>query len=48
MTFEHGNLIYCLMKVVKFDGSCLKQDKPTFNHKTVVNICFCMRSVYGH
>ena len=48
MTFQHGNLIDCLMKVVKFDGSCLKQDKPTFNHKTVVNICFCMRSVYGH
>ena len=24
---------------VKFDGSCLKQDKTTFTHKEVVNIC---------
>ena len=22
----------------KFDGSCLKQDKITFNHKTIVNV----------
>ena len=48
MIFQHGNLIDRLMKVVKFDGSCLKQDKPTLNHKTVVNICFGMRSIYGH
>ena len=24
---------------VKFSGSCLKQDKITYDHKTVVNIC---------
>ena len=24
---------------IKFDGQCLKQDKVTFDHKTVVNIC---------
>ena len=24
---------------VKFDGSCLKQDKVTFNHRKIVNIC---------
>ena len=23
---------------IKFDGQCLKQDKVTFNHKTVLNI----------
>ena len=23
---------------IKFDGQCLKQDKVTFNHKTIVNI----------
>ena len=24
---------------VKFNGSCLKQDSVTFNHKKVVNVC---------
>ena len=23
---------------IKFDGQCLKQDKVTFNHKTIMNI----------
>ena len=24
---------------VKFDGSCLNQEKVTFNHKNIVNMC---------
>ena len=32
-------LSYCLTKIrVKFSGSCLKQDKATYNHGTIVNI----------
>ena len=23
---------------IKFDGSCLKQEKVTFNHKTILNL----------
>ena len=30
---------------VKFDGSCLKQDKATFNHGKVVNICIAYEIV---
>ena len=26
-------------KIRKFNGSCLKQDKVTYNHRPVVNIC---------
>ena len=41
-TPHHGitaNLDYCGTKTrVEFNGSCLKQDKVTFNHVKVVNI----------
>ena len=30
------NIVFRLK--IKFDGQCLKQDKVTFNHKTVLNI----------
>ena len=33
---------------VKFDGSCLKQDKVTFTHKQVVNICIIYEIICGH
>ena len=29
---------YCTKARVKFSGSCLKQDKTTYNHGTIVNI----------
>ena len=29
---------YCTKTKVKFNGSCLKQDKVTYNHRTVVKI----------
>ena len=33
------NLDYCGTKTrVEFNGSCLKQDKVTFNHGKIVNI----------
>ena len=29
----------CIVKIrIKFDGSCLKQEKVTFNHKTILNL----------
>ena len=30
---------YCTKTRAEFNGSCLKQDKVTFNHGKVVNIC---------
>ena len=29
---------------VEFDGSCLKQDKATYNHEKIVNICLVYKT----
>ena len=36
----HSQIIMALKKEVEFNGSCLKQDKITYTHGKVVNICF--------
>ena len=38
IVFQHGNLKDCGMKIVKFNVSCLKQDKITYTDRTIVNI----------
>ena len=33
---------------VEFDGSCLKQEKRTFKHKSILNVFFVYEYIYGH